>query len=265
MTIVLENVGKIYETRQGAEVVALQDISTRIEDGEFVTLVGPSGCGKSTLLSILAELDDTTSGTVEGLAHARGNARNPGVIFQHALLLPWRTVLQNVMLPSQVGGRGVRKSREDTARWRATALELIDMVGLSGFENRYPRELSGGMQQRAAIARGMLMSSTLMLFDEPFSALDEFTREQMHLTLQQVWMKKPFTAVFVTHNIHEAIFLSDRVYVMTPRPGRVAAEVPIDLPRPRTHDLLGSNEFARHVALIRDTMDEHWDRQGGQS
>lgn len=261
MTIVIENATKVYQTRSGTDVLALDSISTTIERNEFVSLVGPSGCGKSTLLSVLAGLDGLTEGSVLGLQEAAGRANKPGVIFQQALLLPWRTILRNVMMPSQVGGHQAKRSR-DAKDWEALARDLLATVGLSGFEDRYPRELSGGMQQRAAIARGMLMESELMLFDEPFSALDEFTREQMHIMLQEVWLAKPFTAVFVTHNIPEAIFLSDRILVMTPRPGRVAAEVTIDLPRPRRTELLGSPEFADHVAEVRRVMDLHWDRTG---
>jgi NitT/TauT family transport system ATP-binding protein len=254
MPIELEGVSKTYHTREGQAVVALREVTTAIADGEFVTLIGPSGCGKTTLLSLLAGLDDTTSGSIrfsEGSSLAPGS--KPGMLFQQPILLPWRTALQNVLLPAEVGtGAGDPESAE------RRAFELLSLVGLEGFEKKYPWELSGGMQQRVAIARGLLRDSKVLLFDEPFSALDEFTREQMNLELLDIWGREKFTVIFVTHNVFEAVFLSDRVFVMTPRPGKVAGIVDIELERPRRPEVLASPEFARHVGLLRSVMDEHW-------
>lgn len=258
MPITIDAVSKLYETREGTQITALDKVSTRIEDGQFVSMVGPSGCGKSTLLSLIAGLTDVTYGTISGIEESAGSAHSrPSVIFQHALLLPWRTVLENVLLPSEVGGehRGAHGSKQELTE---RARELLRLVGLEGFENRYPRELSGGMQQRVSIARGMLLDSHLMLFDEPFSALDEFTREQMHEMLLRIWEQKGFTAVFVTHNIPESIYLSDTILVMTPRPGRLAEEIEVTLPRPRHPGMHGTAEFADLVGRVRRVMDEYW-------
>lgn len=256
MTLEIDGVSKVYTTREGQPVNALEQFSTSIEDGEFITLIGPSGCGKSTLLSLIAGLDDPTTGTIRftGASELPGKSK-PGMLFQQPILLPWRTALENVLLPAEVGpAKGFLKG--DALKQRAR--ELLGLVGLAGFEEKYPWELSGGMQQRVAIARGLLRDTKVLLFDEPFSALDEFTRDQMNLQLLDIWGSQKFTVVFVTHNIFEAVFLSDRVFVMTPRPGRVAGEVKIDLPRPRGLDLMATPEFAHHVGLLREVMDEHW-------
>lgn len=236
----------------------MEEVTTTIHDGEFVTLIGPSGCGKSTLLSLLAGLDEPTSGEIAFTGRSEmAPGSKPGLLFQQPVLLPWRTALENVVLPSEVGqGAGDKATVEQRAK------DLLALVGLSGFEHKYPWELSGGMQQRVAIARGLLRDSHVLLFDEPFSALDEFTREQMNQELLEIWRRKEFTTVFVTHNIFEAAFLSDRVFVMTPRPGKVAADIRIDLPRPRRPELLGTPEFARAVGELRAVMDEHWADRG---
>ena len=262
MPILFDDIGKTFETREGREVVALKGVTTSIADGEFVTLIGPSGCGKSTLLSILAGLEKPTTGALEfteGSSLAAGT--RPGLLFQKPVLLPWRTAMENVLLPAEVGpgarGDGNKKVQPDI---RERAHALLELMGLDDFSQKYPWELSGGMQQRVAIARGLLRDSRVLLFDEPFSALDEFTREQMNAELLEIWRREGFTVVFVTHNVFEAVFLSDRVFVMTPRPGRLAAEVEIDLPRPRHADLLGSSEFASEVGRVRKVMDEHWTR-----
>lgn len=254
MPIELDGVAKTYHTLEGQAVVALEEVTTSISDGEFVTLIGPSGCGKSTLLSLLAGLDESTSGSIRFTgASALAPGSKPGILFQQPILLPWRTALENVLLPAEVGlGAGEPASVEQRAH------ALLSLVGLEGFEKKYPWELSGGMQQRVAIARGLLRDSHVLLFDEPFSALDEFTREQMNLELLDIWSREKFAVVFVTHNVFEAVFLSDRVFVMTPRPGKLAGIVDISLDRPRRPEMLASPEFARHVGLLRQVMDEHW-------
>lgn len=259
MEVRISDLGKVYSSRGGNEVVALQGVSTTIRRGEFVTLVGPSGCGKSTLLDILAGLTPKTSGrvTLDGTEVVHGQpSRRVGLVFQKPVLLPWRTALENVYLPAQVGPAPA--FRTDEAEISARALELLEMVGLGSFTEKYPWELSGGMQHRVSIARALLLEAEVMCLDEPFAALDEFTREQMHLELLKLWGEQGFTSVFVTHNIFESTFLSDRVLVMTPRPGKVVAEVEIDLPRPRTKDMIGTPEFGINVRRIRDVMAEHW-------
>lgn len=259
MSIDVRDVGKIYTSRAGEPVVALDDVSTVIGDGEFVSLVGPSGCGKSTLLDIIGGLIPVTSGQVlvNGV-NAAERRKGTGMVFQKPVMLPWRTVLENTYLPAEVGKPSASRSGSGTAL-RERAEELLALVGLDAFLEKYPWELSGGMQSRVAIARALLLETNVLCMDEPFAALDEFTREQMHLELLDVWSKQRFTAVFVTHNIFEAVFLSDRVLVMTPRPGKIVAEVAIDLPRPRRRQLLGSAEFAGSVSSVRDVMEQYWD------
>lgn len=238
---------KVFPTSSGP-VLALDNVSFDIRSGEFVSLVGPSGCGKSTLLNILGGLLHHSRGDLlyEGEEHSEPR-REIGMMFQTPLLLPWRTVMKNVMLPIEVLGLPKAQARE-------RARELLDMVGLSEFANRYPAELSGGMRQRAALCRLLVSNPDVLLMDEPFGALDEFTREAMNVELLRVWAETQKTAIFVTHNISEAVFLSDRVFVMTPRPGRLAGIVEIDLPRPRTEALLSSTELVGYTAQIRDIL-----------
>ncbi|HEX7099294.1 MAG TPA: ABC transporter ATP-binding protein [Acidimicrobiia bacterium] len=254
MEVTIDNLGKVYTSRGGEEVVALREVSTSIRSGEFVTLVGPSGCGKTTLLDIVAGLTPATVGEVR--FGSNGGQHRVGLVFQRPVLLPWRTAEENVYLPAQVGTEP--PAGEDAGELRRRARELLDLVGLGRFAEKYPWELSGGMQQRVAIARALLLEAHVMCLDEPFAALDEFTREQMHLELLRIWEQQGFTAIFVTHNIFESVFLSDRVLVMTPRPGRVVAEVEIDLPRPREKEMIGTDVFGANVRKIRDVMAEHW-------
>jgi NitT/TauT family transport system ATP-binding protein len=227
-------------------VLALQDIDCSIEQGSFVTIVGPSGCGKSTLLRILAGLLDYEVGQVvlDGQA-IRGTRRDVGVVFQSSILLPWRTILENVMLPADVLGLDRKKARE-------RAMELLHMVRLDGFEHKLPRQLSGGMQQRASIARALLHDPKILLMDEPFGALDAMTRERMNLELQRIWMESGKTVVLITHSIPEAVFLGDVVFVMSPRPGKLEKVIRIDLPRPRSMDVMGAPEFTAAAAGIRE-------------
>jgi NitT/TauT family transport system ATP-binding protein len=259
MDIEVRDLDKVYSSRTGEDVVALQGVSATFRSGEFVTLVGPSGCGKSTLLDIVAGLTPRSGGSVRFAGQEAGERDvdpRVGLVFQKPVLLPWRTAAENVYVPAQLGPEPAEKANADGLRRRAG--ELLEMMGLSDFAGKYPWELSGGMQQRVAIARALLLEAEVMCLDEPFAALDEFTREQMHVELLRLWEAQGFTAVFVTHNIFESAFLSDRVLVMTPRPGRIVAEVEIDLPRPRTKEMIGTVEFSENVRRIRDVMSEHW-------
>ena len=258
MDVTIRDLGKVYSSRGGEDVVALDGVNADIASGEFVTLVGPSGCGKSTLLDIVAGLIPESSGSVSfgnGGAETVGSTR-VGLVFQKPVLLPWRTALENVYLPAQLGAEPPGRSEANKLRERAD--ELLELVGLGHFAEKYPWELSGGMQQRVSIARALLLDAEVMCMDEPFAALDEFTREQMHVELLTVWERQGFTGIFVTHNIFESAFLSDRVLVMTPRPGKVVAEVSIDLARPRHKDMIGTSGFTENVRRIRDVMSEHW-------
>ncbi|WP_285411257.1 ABC transporter ATP-binding protein [Variovorax sp. efr-133-TYG-130] len=230
----------------GEGVLALKDIDCAIEEGSFVTIVGPSGCGKSTLLRILAGLLDYGTGRVvlDGQP-IQGTRRDVGVVFQSSILLPWRTILENVMLPAEVLGIPAKQARE-------RAMQLLHMVRLDGFEHKLPRQLSGGMQQRASIARALLHDPKILLMDEPFGALDAMTRERMNLELQRIWMESGKTVVLITHSIPEAVFLGDRVFVMSPRPGTLERVLPIDLPRPRAMDVMSHPAFAAASLSIRE-------------
>jgi NitT/TauT family transport system ATP-binding protein len=236
---------KVYTTKDGHTIQALKDVNLAIAKGEFISVVGPSGCGKTTLLKILAGILQGSSGaaTIEGRALS-GPSREIGVVFQAPVLLPWRNVLQNVMVPIEVQRRERRKFEERARR-------LLAMVGLSGFESKYPNELSGGMQQRVGICRALVHDPSFLLMDEPFGALDAMTREQMNEELQRIWTDSKKTVLLVTHSIPEAVYLADRVVVMTPRPGRIVDIVPIDLPRPRTLAMHNTPEFGRFAARIR--------------
>jgi NitT/TauT family transport system ATP-binding protein len=248
----IEALEKIYKAKDGVDVHALKDINLDIGDGEFVSIVGPSGCGKSTLLKILAGTLERSSGTVAMRGQAlRGPSRELGVVFQAPVLLPWRTVLQNVMVPIEV-------QKHDRARFTAKARELLAMVGLSAFENKYPTELSGGMQQRVGICRALVHDPSFLLMDEPFGALDAMTRETMNGELQRIWSESRKTIMLVTHSIPEAVYLADRVVVMTPRPGRIVDVIAIDLPRPRKLAMQNTPEFGRFVSAIR----QHFSSEG---
>jgi NitT/TauT family transport system ATP-binding protein len=243
--ISVEDLHKRFATRDGDTRHALAEVSLEIARGEFVSVVGPSGCGKTTLLRILAGLTAPTGGrvTIAGQEVTRPR-RDVGMVFQSPTLLAWRTVLRNVELPAEV-------LRLDRAATTARAKALLRTVGLEGFEQSYPSELSGGMQQRAGICRALVHNPDLLLMDEPFGALDAMTREFMNLELQRIWMDSKKCVVFVTHSISEAVFLSDRVFVMTPRPGTIVDVVDVDLERPRSLDLLTSERAGELVRGIR--------------
>jgi NitT/TauT family transport system ATP-binding protein len=241
----ISGVSKTYAAQDGSTVHALAAIDLDIREGEFVTVVGPSGCGKSTLLRILAGLLPRSAGavTIKGRPLAGPN-RALGVVFQAPILLPWLTVLENVLVPARV-------QKLDMAAARARARDLLAMAELSGFENRYPTELSGGMQQRAGICRALVHDPDILLMDEPFGALDAMTRETMNEELQRIWRERRKTVLLVTHSIPEAIYLADRIVVMAPRPGHVVEVVKVDLPRPRTLEMQNTPAFGRYVSHLR--------------
>ena len=235
---------KTYKTRSG-RTTALENVDLEIGDNEFVTLVGPSGCGKTTLLKIVNALIKPSRG--EMLYDGKALVKPPkdvGMVFQQPVLLPWRTVKGNVLLPAEILGLDMRVAG-------ARADELLRTVGLVGFENRMPGELSGGMQQRAAICRALIHDPSVLLMDEPFAALDAMTREELGFELLRIWDRYKKTVVFVTHNIAEAILLADRVVAMSPRPGRIEKVIPIDLPRPRTLDMQFLPAFKAYSDEIR--------------
>jgi NitT/TauT family transport system ATP-binding protein len=240
--VVLDHVSRTFTRRRRPPLIAVTDFNLTVAQGEFVALVGASGCGKTTVLRMIANLQQPSEGTIarSDAASARGGT---SMVFQRPALLPWRTVLDNVLAPMEVLGRRNRAGLE-------AARELLRGVGLSEFESFHPAQLSGGMQQRVALCRALISNPVLLLMDEPFAALDAITRERLMLELQRIWLEHRTTVVFVTHNIEEAAFLSDRVAVMTPHPGRLAELIEVDIPRPRTLDTLGSPEFVtltRHI------------------
>jgi NitT/TauT family transport system ATP-binding protein len=248
--IQVRGLSKSFGGASAGSVHALRDINCGIRKGSFVSIVGPSGCGKSTLLRILAGLLQATHGTVvlDGQPVA-GTRRDVGMVFQSSILLPWRTVLENVLLPAEVLGLDMKAARQ-------RAMDLLKLVRLEGFEDKLPRQLSGGMQQRASIARALLHDPKVLLMDEPFGALDSITREQMNLELQRIWMESGKTVILITHSLIEAIFLGDVVYVMTPRPGALRRVIPVDLPRPRRMDMMSEPEFADAANEIRELFNQ---------
>jgi NitT/TauT family transport system ATP-binding protein len=241
----------VGKTFGGGAVVALEGATFDVAPGSFVSLVGPSGCGKSTLLRLMAGLIDRTSGelTVHG-RDIKGPHTDVGLMFQKATLLEWRTAFENVLLPVEVG-------RSVDAADRAKALEYLDLVGLKDFAFSFPTQLSGGMQQRVALARLLMTGADVLLLDEPFGALDEFTRERLNIELMRIVSEIKATTLFVTHNILEAIFLSDEVMVMTPRPGRLARIIQVPFARPRRPELTLTPEFNALVAEVREILGSH--------
>ncbi len=245
--LVAEGIEKSYLSREG-ELRALKDVSFEVFEGEFVSLVGPSGCGKTTLLRIMGGLLAPEKGAVRIDGQVLTEPRQEiGFVFQNPTLMPWRTVFKNVILPLEVQGN-------NGDEYEKLALELLGLVGLLGFENSYPHELSGGMQQRVAIARALVYEPSILLMDEPFGSLDAITRGQMNLELLRIWRATGKTIVMVTHNIQEAIFLADRVLIMSARPGHIQASVPVSLPRPRHSDMFYADDFATLFHRIRDMI-----------
>ncbi len=246
--ICFRRLGQVFETASG-RTEALRDVSFEVGRHEFVSILGPSGCGKSTLLRMIAGLLKPTSGSVDvfGLP-VEGPRDDIGIVFQKPTLLPWATVLDNVLFPAR------HKSGRITAQERERAGELLAMVGLSGFEQRLPDELSGGMQQRVGIARALLMDPDILLMDEPFSALDALTREVMGLDLLRIFAERPKTVVFITHSVSEAAILSDRVLVMTGRPGSILTEVDVPVGRPRTPETVKDKAIHELSDYLRDLL-----------
>jgi NitT/TauT family transport system ATP-binding protein len=242
--VTVRGVSKRFRSRQG-DVHAVADVSLTIGRGEFVSIVGPSGCGKSTLLNMIAGLLPTTEGAIDVSGRpVTGPVHELGIVFQQHLLLAWRTILGNVLLQIEV-------RRLDRARYTERAKNLLDRVGLGEFADRFPDELSGGMNQRAAIVRALIHDPELILMDEPFGALDAITRDQMGLDFHELSRQEGKTVLFITHSISEAVFLSNRVVVMSPRPGRIEEIVPVELPRERHFAIRDEPEFARHTRHIR--------------
>ena len=244
----LKNVTKIFGVGSSNQTVALQQIDLDIRQSEFVSLIGPSGCGKSTLLRLVGDLISPTTGTVQVNGKSARQARldqDYGIVFQAPVLYEWRSVMRNVQLPLELRGYS-RRERDLRAR------EMLSLVELDGFERHYPWQLSGGMQQRAAIARALAIRPALLLMDEPFGALDEMTRERMNMELHDIWQRTETTVIFVTHSIAEAVFLSSRVVVMSARPGRITSVLDVDLPLPRTYD---TREVTRYFELVNEVRD----------
>lgn len=244
----LDSVSLIYKSRGQKELTALQSMSLDVRDEEFITIVGQSGCGKSTLLRLVSGLLAPTTGTI-GLAGrpVTGPRSDVGIVFQSPVLLPWRTSLENVLLP-------IEFLKKDLAQYETRARELLALVGLKGFENAYPRALSGGMQQRVSISRALVSDPRILLMDEPFGALDAMTREELSFELLRIWEERKKTVLFVTHSIPEAVLLANRVVVMTPRPARVAKIIEVNLPRPRTLAMEFSSEFRQATDEIRELI-----------
>ncbi len=244
MAVRLEALRKVYQTREGEAIEALEAIDATIAPGEFVSMVGPSGCGKSTLLMLVAGLLPPSAGRIT-LGEEEVTRPHPaiGVVFQTDLLLYWRTALDNVLLPIEI-------KKRPTAEYRARAERLLERVGLAGFASKYPSELSGGMRQRVALCRALIQDPGVLLMDEPFGALDALTREQMILDLQDLWLGVRSTVLFITHSIEEAVFLADRVLVMSPRPGRIDLDLRVTLARPRRWGI-GDPAFADYVRRVR--------------
>jgi NitT/TauT family transport system ATP-binding protein len=246
--IVLDHVAKTFVTRGGEEVEAIADVSLAVRPNEIVCLVGPSGCGKSTLLRLVAGLVAPTAGRVSiGGTTVSEPRDDTGIVFQAPTLLPWASILDNVLFPLDMMGRL-------DAAGRTRARDLLALVGLAGFEAKYPRELSGGMQQRAGICRALVHDPDILLMDEPFGALDALTREELTIELMRIWSERPKTILFVTHSISEAVLLGDRVVVMSARPGRVAEIIDVPMPRPRDFDMEARSEFQHAARRIRELI-----------
>ncbi len=250
--IIIDDLSVTFPSKNGGKPIkALKNISLEMGQGEFISLVGPSGCGKTTLLRAIADLQEPSSGRISIRGQSTKEIRLEkkfGIVFQAPVLYDWRTVRRNVCMPMEL--KGLPKKYRT-----AKVTEMLEMVGLTKFGKQYPHELSGGMQQRVGIARALAIDPEILLMDEPFSALDEFTKEKLHEDLLKIWIKTEKTIVFVTHNIQEAVFLSDRVVVMSPHPGRISAVVDIDMPRPRHLSDKNTSKFNELVAKVRSSFE----------
>jgi NitT/TauT family transport system ATP-binding protein len=243
----IDGVSLTYRSKNGG-VHALDNISMNASEREFVALVGPSGCGKSTLLKLISGLIPPTRGTIRVNGKPiRGPTPSIGVVFQSPLLMAWRTVLENILLQIEIRGLPVEQ-------YRGKARELINLVGLQGFESAHPHQLSGGMQQRVGLCRALIHDPDVLIMDEPFGALDAMTRELMNAELQRIWIERRKTVLFITHSISEAVYLADRVLVMSPRPGRLVGEITVDLPRPRTVATTERPEFTQFTRRVREHL-----------
>ena len=244
----VKDLRKTYQTRR-EDIEAIREVQMAVGEGEFISILGPSGCGKSTLLMIIGGLLPLTSGSVEiAKEPVSGPRRDTGVVFQAPVLMPWRTILKNILFPIESLGLA-------PADYKDHAHELLEMTGLGGFAYNFPSELSGGMQQRVAICRALIHNPNLLLMDEPFSALDAMTRDTMNQELLRIWEEFQKTVLFVTHSIREAVFLSDRIFVMSPRPAVISEIVTIDLPRPRDLSIEETPEFNQYVAHLRAAIE----------
>ncbi|MDI9367485.1 MAG: ABC transporter ATP-binding protein [Thermotogaceae bacterium] len=248
--VIVSNVGRVFSSgtkKDRKEFVALDDVSFTVNRGEFVSLLGPSGCGKSTLLKIVSGLLKASSGTVE--ITEKENRKTPpfGFVFQDSVLLPWRTAIENALFPFEIMGN---KEKADESNVR----NLFELAKLVGFENSYPRQLSGGMRQRVAIVRALSYNPPILLMDEPFGALDAITRDNLNNVLLEIWESTRKTVIFVTHSISEAVYLSDRIIVMGTKPGRVVADMKVELPRPRNEDSKLTPEFYSYVKELREML-----------
>ncbi|GCF14396.1 ABC transporter ATP-binding protein [Haloarcula mannanilytica] len=254
-TISFDSVDKVYGADAVAEesVVALQDIDLDVERGEFVSVVGPSGCGKTTLLHMAAGILEPTDGSVQingvDVQSSQHERKEVGLVFQHPVALEWRTVRKNIMLPVQILKENGAIDK-DMSHYEDRADELLSLVGLEGFGDAYPNELSGGMQQRVTISQSLIYNPSVLLMDEPFGSLDAMTKDELNLELLRIWRETEKTILFITHDLDEAVFLSDRVVVLSPRPGEVADVIDIDLDRPRGEDTRGSTRFVELSAEL---------------
>lgn len=249
--IQIDHVSMSFKDGKGQDVLALRDIHLDVKKGEFISLVGPSGCGKTTLLRLIADLLEPTEGIVKVAGMMPREVRLQqkfGIVFQKPVLFDWRTVKKNVEMPLEIM-KWRPKERSDRAE------KMLELVGLTEFENHYPQQLSGGMQQRVGIARAFAIRPEILLMDEPFSALDEFTKEKLQQDLLRIWSKDMKTVIFVTHNIAEAVYLSDRICVLSPHPGRLSAVIDVDLPRPRELSMRDTQHFTELVAKVRGSFE----------
>lgn len=252
--VAIRDVSLTYGQGENA-TLAVQNLDMEISKGSFVAVVGPSGCGKSSLMKLVTGLVPPTTGTIEVAGHrVRRPIRGVGMAFQNSTLMPWRTTIDNVMLPFELVEPHKRTLRRDREKYVAQAQQLLATVGLGKFSRKFPWELSGGMQQRANLCRALVHQPDLLMLDEPFGALDAFTREELWSVMQKLWMEKRFTAILVTHDLREAVYLSDIVYVMSQRPGRIIYRVDVDVPRPRTLETTFESHFIDIVHGLRERI-----------